>query len=71
MQYLPFAADDVISTRNVPRVFLLDGKHLQHVREDIRHGDESFEPALKSLNRDAKEALTTGPFSVIKKSDPA
>jgi hypothetical protein len=52
----------------LPRVFLLDAKHLQATRQRIRDGDKSFAAAFAALERDAKEAMTTGPFSVINKS---
>ncbi|HKQ80440.1 MAG TPA: alginate lyase family protein [Blastocatellia bacterium] len=50
-----------------PRVFLLDGKHLQATRERLRKGDQTLAPAMAKLERDAQEALTSGPFSVVSK----
>jgi hypothetical protein len=55
------------TSSGAPRVFLLDAKHLQAVRQRIRDGDKSFAPALAELERDAKRALTAGPFSVVNK----
>jgi hypothetical protein len=49
----------------LPRVFLLDAKHLQAARERIRAGGTNLAPALAGLMRDAKEALRAGPFSVV------
>lgn len=48
-----------------PRVFLLDGKNLQAIKERIDSGDKSLAPALSRLQRDAKKALNVGPFSVV------
>jgi hypothetical protein len=50
-----------------PRVFLLDGKHLQAVRQRIGDGDQSLAPALAGLKRDAQRALEAGAFSVVLK----
>jgi hypothetical protein len=51
-----------------PRVLLLDAKHLSATRHRIREGEKSFAPALAELEREAKEALTVKPFSVVNKS---
>jgi len=56
---------------NVARVFLLDGKHLQTVRERIRAGDQSLVPALSRLERDMKEAMAATAFSVVDDVVPA
>lgn len=48
-----------------PRVFLLDGRHLQAVKERIASGDKTLAPAVSKLQRDAKKALRAGPFSVV------
>ena len=50
-----------------PRVFLLDGQHLQATKERIRNGDKSFAAALASLETDAEEALSIAPLSVANK----
>ena len=65
-----FAADSEpkhAESQDVPRVFLLDGKHLQAVRQRIRDGDRSLAPAWAGLKRDAQRALKAGPFSVALK----
>jgi type 1 glutamine amidotransferase len=55
----------------LPRVFLLEAKYLQSVRERIHQGDKSLAPALALLRRDADEALKTGLVSVMdKKATP-
>jgi hypothetical protein len=57
-------------TRNaVPRVFLLDAKTLQANRELIRQGDASLAPALAHLQKETREALTAGPFTVMAKTN--
>src|SRR5262245_11136157 len=48
---------------NLPRVFLLDGKHLLNVRNRVRGGDKSVLAALERLERESKQALAAGPFS--------
>ncbi len=50
-----------------PRVFLLDAKQLQATRARLRKGDRTLASALAKLERDAQEALSAGPFSVISK----
>lgn len=50
-----------------PRVFILEAAHLRATRQGIRNGDTNFAAALAALERDAKEALTAGPFSVVSK----
>src|SRR5689334_18231418 len=52
---------------NLPRVFLFDPGYMHATRERIRSGDKTFAPALTRLERDAKEDLTAGPFSVMTK----
>jgi len=51
----------------LPRVFLLDAKRLQASRQKISSGDPAVSAALEQLQRDAKRALTAGPFSVVDK----
>lgn len=51
------------------RVFLLDGEFLSAIRQRIREGDKSFAPALAELEREAKSALKSGPFSVVAKTN--
>jgi Alginate lyase len=50
---------------SAPRVFLLDAKQLQNIRE--RLADQNLAPALARLQRDAQQALNAGPFSVTSK----
>jgi hypothetical protein len=50
-----------------PRVFLLDAGRLQATRERLRKGDQTLAPALAKLEREAQEALSAGPFSVVSK----
>src|SRR4051794_35942142 len=50
-----------------PRVFLLDGKHLAAMREKLRSGDKSLQPALEKLRDDAVAAIKPGPWSVTAK----
>lgn len=50
-----------------PRVFILEAAHLLATRQGIRNGDTNFAAALAALERDAQEALTAGPFSVVSK----
>src|SRR5262245_38507214 len=54
-------------TQVMPRVFLLDAKQLQAAKEHLRKGDQTLAPALAKLERDAQQALTAGPFSVVSK----
>jgi len=53
--------------QGAPRVFLLDGNHLQSLRQRIRDGDTNLAPALAKFESEAKEALTAGPFSIVQK----
>ncbi|MEX0613808.1 MAG: alginate lyase family protein [Pirellulales bacterium] len=50
-----------------PRVFLLDSEQLVRARQQLRDGDAGLEPALKDLKREAHDALSEGPFSVVNK----
>src|SRR5262245_30796493 len=50
-----------------PRVFLLDAEQLQAVKKRLGWSDQSLAPALAKLERDAQQALTAGPFSVVSK----
>jgi Alginate lyase len=50
-----------------PRVFILDSAQLHSARERLHAGDERLALALEQLKRDADEALTAGPFSVVNK----
>jgi hypothetical protein len=58
------------STNSAPlRVFLLDGDYLRDARQRIRDGDKSMAPALAELKRDARSAMSAGPFSVVEKTN--
>src|SRR6185295_20381755 len=45
----------------------LDAKRLQTSRQKISAGDSAVAAAVALLDRDAKRALTAGPFSVVDK----
>jgi hypothetical protein len=57
------------SNSAAPRVFLLNGEYLGATRQRIRDGDKTLAPALAELERDARTALTVGPFSVVDKTN--
>jgi Alginate lyase len=50
-----------------PRVFLLNPETLHANKQRLRQGASVLAPALAKLERDAKKALTAGPFSVTTK----
>ena len=50
-----------------PRVFLLDATQLRLMRQRIHDGDKTIAGAWAKLERDAQEALSEGPFSVVNK----
>ena len=52
---------------SLPRVFILNARKLESTKQRITKGDKQLEPALAKLGRDAKKALTAGPFSVTTK----
>jgi hypothetical protein len=54
---------------DLPRVFLLDAKHLAATRQRVREGDKSFAPALAKLEEDARAALKARPVSVMEKTN--
>src|SRR6185369_14321129 len=49
------------------RVFLLDPMQLETIRRGIREGDKTLAAPLSRLERDARKALTDGPFSIVGK----
>jgi hypothetical protein len=49
------------------RVFLLEGVHLNTVRERLATNAQERQPALDALRHDADRALDDGPFSVVNK----
>jgi hypothetical protein len=53
-----------------PSAFLADANQLQAVRQRLDNGDKDLAPALAQLERDAIQALTAGPFSVMNKKSP-
>ena len=52
---------------SLPRVFCLDPIKLTIIKARLNKGDQSLQPALKSLRHEADDALKQGPFSVIDK----
>jgi hypothetical protein len=50
-----------------PRVFLLDAKQLRETKARILAGDKSVSAAFNKLETDARQALQSGPFSVVTK----
>jgi Alginate lyase len=62
---------DSASAKNsaAPRVFLLDAENLRASRQRTHDGDKSLAPALAELEREAKSALSAGPFSVVEKTN--
>jgi hypothetical protein len=61
--HFAYAADN----SGPPRVFLLEGMHLQSLRKQILAGDKSYAPAIAALERDAQAALKAAPSSVMDK----
>jgi hypothetical protein len=47
----------------------LDADYLRTARQRIHDGDKSLAPALAELEREAKSALSAGPFSVVEKTN--
>ena len=50
-----------------PRVFLLDARQLQLSRRQIRDKDAAVASAWAKLEREARTALSAGPFSIVTK----
>jgi hypothetical protein len=50
-----------------PRVFLLDGDRLEQSRQRLEQGDAALKPTLDQLKRNADQAMSVGPFSVVEK----
>ncbi|MEY2430243.1 MAG: hypothetical protein QOJ40_3128 [Verrucomicrobiota bacterium] len=61
------AAPAVTETAAAPRVFLLEAKELRATKQRFVEGDKSLAPAMAQLEREAREALGAGPFSVVNK----
>src|SRR5688572_33102091 len=55
------------NSKTLPRVFLLDAKHLEVTRKRIHDGEHNLSAALDKLDRDARKAMSAGPFSVVTK----
>lgn len=55
------------NSKTLPRVFLLDAKHLEVTRKRIHEGENNLSGALDKLDRDARKAMSAGPFSVVTK----
>lgn len=55
------------NSKTLPRVFLLDAKHLEVTRKRIHDGKDNLSAALDRLDRDARKAMSAGPFSVVTK----
>lgn len=55
------------NSKTFPRVFLLDAKHLEVTRKRIHDGKHDLSAALDKLDRDARKAMSAGPFSVVTK----
>jgi hypothetical protein len=73
---LLFIASAPLSSQTKPRqtpstaalqVFLLDAKQLGQTRARILGGDYGVTDAVNKLEREARQALTAGPFSVVTK----
>src|SRR5947208_5593914 len=52
----------------MPRVVLLDAKQGQLSRQRVRDGDKSLAAAWTRLEREARKALSEGPFSIVNKT---
>src|SRR5262245_19570263 len=52
----------------MPRVFLLDAKQLQAARQLLQDNDPHLAEAWARLDREAKQALKSGTFSVTSKA---
>ncbi len=55
------------NSKTLPRVFLLDENHLEVTRKRIHEGKHNLSAALDKLDRDARKAMSAGPFSVVTK----
>lgn len=55
------------STRDIPNTLILDGHALAVARHRAQQRGSDLQPALETLRREADEALTAGPFSVVHK----
>src|SRR5215468_8608933 len=62
-----FASSLVRAQVTSQRVFILDAKQLIVTRQRIKESDKALTPALVKLEREARKALTSGPFTVVSK----
>ncbi len=51
----------------VPKVFLMDARHLSDVKHSLAKGEKTYAAAAAKIEVDAKKALKAGPFSVTSK----
>jgi hypothetical protein len=54
-------------TSKTPRLFISKGEDLQRVKAAVQQQDPAVMASLRNLRRDADDALTEGPFSVVHK----
>ena len=52
----------------LPRVFLMDGKRLQDIKQGVPGKDKSFAAAVDRIEADARKVLKEGTYSVTSKS---
>jgi hypothetical protein len=57
-----------VLTVNAPRVFLLDARQLEANRLRVREGDKTLAAPVARLEREARQALAAGPFSIVGKT---
>ena len=65
-----FAAEGLAQeakTSSAARVFLLDAQQLQLTRRRIQAGEKNLAPAWAKLEREARQALSASPSSVVSK----
>ncbi len=55
------------NSKPLPRVFLLDASQLAVTRRQIHDGNKNLFAALDKLDRDARKAMSAGPFTVVTK----
>lgn len=55
------------SAQTLPRVFALDPAHLAQTKARLAKQDKALAAAMARLRREADEALTVGPFTVVSK----
>jgi hypothetical protein len=56
-----------MANANLPRTFALDPRALAAVQTRIASGDHAFDAPLTQLKKEADQALTEGPWSVVNK----